>query len=157
MEVSSFTYSSVDYPDSILSLHRSSVPARFKLLVKPRFKSEIAWVYTSTCLSKDGRIRFVPFKRSPKHVISEKPSFSIARLQLEENDRWRVESPDLHQPPNDDVVQEETHQLATTLWARIKKKHRINSHLIIHCPMSEGVSEVSERASERSGARERSE
>ena len=27
------------------------------------------------------------------------------------------------------------------------KKHKINSHLIIHCPTSEGVSEVSERAS----------
>ena len=29
-----------------------------------------------------------------------------------------------------------------------RKKHRKNSHLIIHCPTSEGVSEVSERASE---------
>ena len=28
------------------------------------------------------------------------------------------------------------------------KKHRQNSHLIIHFPTSEGVSEVSERASE---------
>ena len=28
------------------------------------------------------------------------------------------------------------------------KKHRQNSNLIIHCPMSEGVSEVSERANE---------
>ena len=37
-----------------------------------------------------------------------------------------------------------------------QKKHRKNSHLIIHCPTSEGVSEVSERASERSGAREQS-
>ena len=33
------------------------------------------------------------------------------------------------------------------------KKNRQNSHLIIHCPTSEGVSEVSER----SGGRERSE
>ena len=30
-------------------------------------------------------------------------------------------------------------------WAR-RKKHWMNSHLIIHCPTSEGVSEVSERA-----------
>ena len=37
------------------------------------------------------------------------------------------------------------------------KKHRKKSHLIIHCPTSEGVSEVSERGSERSGARKRSE
>ena len=29
-----------------------------------------------------------------------------------------------------------------------KSKHRINTHLIIHCLTSEGVSEVSERASE---------
>ena len=29
-----------------------------------------------------------------------------------------------------------------------KKKHRQNSHPIIHCPTSEGVSEVSERTSE---------
>ena len=28
------------------------------------------------------------------------------------------------------------------------KKHRINSHLIIHFPMSEGVNKVSERANE---------
>ena len=35
-----------------------------------------------------------------------------------------------------------------------RKKHRKNSHPIIHCPTSEGVSEVSERASECSGARE---
>ena len=32
------------------------------------------------------------------------------------------------------------------LWARSKKNFRINSRLIIHCPTSEGVSEVSERA-----------
>ena len=31
-------------------------------------------------------------------------------------------------------------------WSRIEKKHRINSHLIIHCPTSSGVSEMSERA-----------
>ena len=37
------------------------------------------------------------------------------------------------------------------------KKYRQNSHLIIHCPTSEGVSEVSERTSERSGVREQSE
>ena len=29
-----------------------------------------------------------------------------------------------------------------------RKKHRQNSHPIIHCPTSEGVSEVSERANE---------
>ena len=29
------------------------------------------------------------------------------------------------------------------------KKHRQNSHLIIHCPTSEGVSKVSERANGR--------
>ena len=29
-----------------------------------------------------------------------------------------------------------------------RKKHRQNSHLIIHCPKSEGVSGVSERANE---------
>ena len=34
------------------------------------------------------------------------------------------------------------------------KKHRQNSHLISHCPMSEGVSEVSERASEQVSAAE---
>ena len=33
------------------------------------------------------------------------------------------------------------------LWAR-KEKNRINSHLIIHCATSEGVSKVSERANE---------
>ena len=30
----------------------------------------------------------------------------------------------------------------------MEKKHRQNSHPIIHCPTSEGVSEVSERANE---------
>ena len=41
-----------------------------------------------------------------------------------------------------------------TLWRRRstmvknRKKHRQNSHPIIHCPTSEGVSEVSERANE---------
>ena len=34
------------------------------------------------------------------------------------------------------------------LWSKIEKKHRQNSHPIIHCPTSEGVSEVSERANE---------
>ena len=37
-------------------------------------------------------------------------------------------------------------RLGNALWARIGKKHRINSYQIIHCPMSSGVSEVSERA-----------
>ena len=37
------------------------------------------------------------------------------------------------------------------------KKHRINSHLIIHVPTSKGVSKVSEGTSERGGGRERSE
>ena len=40
-----------------------------------------------------------------------------------------------------------------TLWSKIEKKHRQNSHPIIHCPMSEGVSEVS-GASERVSAAE---
>ena len=31
--------------------------------------------------------------------------------------------------------------VSTALWARIEKKHRINSPLINHCPMSSGVSE----------------
>ena len=35
-----------------------------------------------------------------------------------------------------------------TMVENVKKKHRQNSHLIIHCPTSEGVSEVSERANE---------
>ena len=35
-----------------------------------------------------------------------------------------------------------------------RKKHRQNRHPIIDCPTSEGVSKVSERASERSRARE---
>ena len=43
------------------------------------------------------------------------------------------------------------------LWARIEKKHRINSYLVIHCPASEGVSKVSEQTSECSRVRERSE
>ena len=38
--------------------------------------------------------------------------------------------------------------LTKPLWAGIEKKHRINSHLIDHCPKSSGVSQVSERASE---------
>ena len=42
------------------------------------------------------------------------------------------------------------------LRARIEK-NRINSHLINHCPTSSGVSEVSERTSEHSGASEQSE
>ena len=37
-----------------------------------------------------------------------------------------------------------------------RKKHRINSHLIIHFPTSEGVSEVSERVSAAEGASEAS-
>ena len=45
---------------------------------------------------------------------------------------------------------------AKALWARIEKKHRINSRLIIHCPTSEGVSEVSERVSAAEGASEAS-
>ena len=36
-----------------------------------------------------------------------------------------------------------------------RKKHRQNSHPMIHCPMSEGVSEVSERTSELVSAAER--
>ena len=40
------------------------------------------------------------------------------------------------------------HWLYDALWSKMKKKHRQNSHPIIHCPTSEGVSEVSERANE---------
>ena len=40
-----------------------------------------------------------------------------------------------------------------SLWSKIEKKHRQNSHPIIHCPMSEGISEVSERANERTDER----
>ena len=36
------------------------------------------------------------------------------------------------------------------------KKHRINSHPIIHCPTSEGLSEVCERVSAAEGASEAS-
>ena len=36
----------------------------------------------------------------------------------------------------------------TSLWSKIEKKHRQNSHPIIRCPTSEGESEVSERARE---------
>ena len=32
---------------------------------------------------------------------------------------------------------------------QFREKHRIISYLIIHCPTSEGVSEVSERANQR--------
>ena len=39
-----------------------------------------------------------------------------------------------------------------TLWARIEKKHRINSHPIIHCPTSEGVSGANEQANERASS-----
>ena len=35
-----------------------------------------------------------------------------------------------------------------TLWSKMEKKHRQNSHPIILFPMSEGVSEVTERANE---------
>jgi len=35
-----------------------------------------------------------------------------------------------------------------------REKHRVNSCLIIHCSTSEGVSEVSERASKRVSAAE---
>ena len=34
------------------------------------------------------------------------------------------------------------------LWSKIEKKKKKKSHLIIHCPTSKGVSEVSERANE---------
>ena len=43
----------------------------------------------------------------------------------------------------------------TPLWARIENENRQNSHLISHFPSSKGVSKVSKRASERSGASER--
>ena len=34
------------------------------------------------------------------------------------------------------------------LWSKMEKKHRINSHLIIHCPMSERCERTSEQTSE---------
>ena len=37
---------------------------------------------------------------------------------------------------------------STMRWTRVEKEHRINSHLIIHCPTTEGVSKVSERTNE---------
>ena len=52
----------------------------------------------------------------------------------------------------------------SALWSKTEKEHRKNSHLILHFPMSEGVSEVSEgvskvseQTSECSGACEQSE
>ena len=44
------------------------------------------------------------------------------------------------------------------LWSKTEKEHRKNSHFILHFPMSEGVSEVSEQTSEwaqRSGRAKR--
>ena len=38
--------------------------------------------------------------------------------------------------------------ITNALWSRMENKHRINSHLIIHCSTSEEVSEMSERANE---------
>ena len=38
---------------------------------------------------------------------------------------------------------------------QINEKHRKNSHLFIHCPMSEGVSKVSERCERTSERCER--
>ena len=38
------------------------------------------------------------------------------------------------------------------MFAPKRKKNRVNSHLINHCPMSSGVSEVSERVSAAEGA-----
>ena len=43
----------------------------------------------------------------------------------------------------------------TPLWTRTEK-NRTNNYPIIHCPTSEGVSEVSERASAAEGASEAS-
>ena len=51
----------------------------------------------------------------------------------------------LNEMTGEDVGSRETEK-RKALWARIEEKHRINSHLIIHSPTSEGVSEVSERA-----------
>ena len=39
-------------------------------------------------------------------------------------------------------------QILQCTMGQNRKKHRMNSHLIIHCPTSSGVSEVSERAGE---------
>ena len=52
----------------------------------------------------------------------------------------------------DDVTYFEMYFRHSTMGQN-RKKNGINSHLIIHCPTSEGVSKVSER----SGSRERSE
>ena len=52
------------------------------------------------------------------------------------------------------VQQRPTHMDRSTMGQN-RKKYRIDSHLINHCPTSEGVNEVSERASEHSGACER--
>ena len=43
---------------------------------------------------------------------------------------------------------EETWEIDSGTMVENRKKHRQNSHPIIHCPTSEGVSEVSERANE---------
>ena len=45
-------------------------------------------------------------------------------------------------------VPHEVGEVVMALWAKKEKKHRMNSHPIIHCPTSEGVSEVSEPANE---------
>ena len=46
------------------------------------------------------------------------------------------------------MVEEEEEQVPRGTMVENRKKHRQNSHLIDHCPTSEGVSEESKRANE---------
>ena len=66
--------------------------------------------------------------------------------------RWTVIETDIHtdRQTNRKRLKREMNEIRyiRSLWSKIEKKLRQNSHLIIHCPTSEGVSEVSERANE---------
>ena len=64
-----------------------------------------------------------------------------------------VEVEDERTEPNRPPLKEEMER-EDTLWSKIEKKRRQNSHPIIHCPTSKGVSEVNERASTAEGASE---
>ena len=64
-----------------------------------------------------------------------------AMIGFEPNFRVDIMSSTLHS-------REITIQFRTLQWSKMEKKHRHNSHLIIHFPTSEGVSKVSERANE---------
>ena len=48
---------------------------------------------------------------------------------------------------------EDRQRVGQVHYGRNRKKHRQNSHPIIHCPTSEAVSEVSERAQRRARAK----